>query len=202
MRLHTALIVDDEEERRHDMRDGLREHGVACDEAATVEEAIRRLVSAPYDLVVCDMILCDPPGAANPELRGYLAVCFALSKPGALVVQASSLRRWAHAGAVLTNWRADEVAELVYGCAGIPPSRSADGGCPLEALRQVTAATLARRRDAVANLLAVPIVRHLEPVLDGALAVLEDAAEGRADWQLAVSGAWGALFPGGRDAAV
>jgi hypothetical protein len=191
-----ALILDDEAERRHQMRDGLLDHGVTCDEAATVAEAIGRLVAATYDLVVCDMILCDPPGAANPALRGYLAACFALTRPGSLVVQASSLRRWAHPGAVLTNWSVAEVADLVYAGAGIPPRQSTDGGCPWVALQRVTAAPPRQRQDAVQELLELPVVRELESALGPALGTLEDAAHGLGDWGIALAATWRALFPG------
>lgn len=196
-----ALILDDEPERRFEMREGLLQHGVAADEAGTVGETIRRLRSSSYDLVVCDMILCQPPGAANPALRGYLAVCYALTRPGTVVVQASALRRWAHAGALLTNWRVEEVADLVYGWEGIPVARSGDGGCPWAALRRVTRAGPGQRREAVDELMRLPIVRELDAELDPSLGALDEAAESGGDWETAVAGAWRALFPGAGGAA-
>jgi len=198
-RLRRALILDDEPERRTEMRDGLLDHGVVSDEADTVEDAIRKLLTSSYDLAVCDMVLCDPPGAANPALRCYLAVCFAFSPPGPMVVvQASSMRRWAHTGAVLTYWRAEEVADLVYGCTGIPVQDSGDGGCPWAALRRVAAAVPERRDDAIRELLRLPILRELESSdeMGPALAALEDAAGDAGRWESVLAGAWRALFPG------
>jgi CheY-like chemotaxis protein len=195
----SALILDDEADKRVAMREGLADHGVVSDEADTLEEAIRHLASSSYDLVVCDLILCDPPDAANPALRGYLAVCFALARPNAIVVQASALRRWAHAGAVLTNWKVDEVANLVYGAPGIPGGLSGDGGCPWWALNRAAAARAGpARAAAAADLAQLPIVRELEGSLDlsPALEALEDAAEGVGDWSAAVAAARCALFPG------
>jgi len=201
-RLRTALVLDDEPERQTEMCRGLLDHGVRSVGAATVAEAIRQLASTRYDLVVCDMILCDPPGAANPALRGYLAVCCALSRPGVVAVQASSLRRLAHPGAVLTNWRVEEVADVVYGWAGIPGHQSEDGGCPWSALEQLPATGSSRRPRAVRELRGLPAVRDLEgPAgLYAALDGLEDAAEGGADWEAAVAIAWRAFFPGSRHA--
>ncbi|HEY7201748.1 MAG TPA: response regulator [Candidatus Dormibacteraeota bacterium] len=201
-RFHRALILDDEAERRAMMREALLDHGVACDEAGTVEGTIRRLSAADYDLVVCDMVLSDPPGAANPALRGYLAVCFALScMPPPVVVQASSLRRLAHVGSVLTNWSAGEVVDLVYGGAGIPISQSDDGGCPWAALRLAAASAPDRRRAAVCELLELPIVRDLEGCdeLGPALGALEDAAFGEGDWAVALARVRRAMFPGASD---
>ncbi len=198
-----ALILDDEADRRHEMCEGLLDHGVVGEEAATLGEAISRLATSSYDLVVCDLILCDPPDAANPALRGYLAVCFALARPDVvMVVQASSQRRWVHPGAVLTNWRVEEVANLVYGSPGIPARQRSDGGCPWFALEWVAGAAPARRRDAVERLARLPIVRELEGSLGlgPALAALEDAAEGLEDWPAAVASARCALFPGAGDA--
>jgi hypothetical protein len=151
---------------------------------------------------VCDLILCDPPEAANPAVRGYLAVCFALALANGLVVQASAFRRWAHAGAVLTNWRVEEVANLVYGSPGIPGRQSIDGGCPWYALQQATAAPPDGRPAAAARLARLPVVRALETsmALGEPLAELEDAAEGLADWDAAVVAVRRALFPGAGDA--
>jgi hypothetical protein len=193
-----ALLLDDEHERRTEMREGLADHGVMCDEVATLEEALRRLVVSTYDLVVCDLVLCDPPEAANPALRGYLAVCFALAHSTALVVQASSMRRWAHAGALLTNWRVDEVANVVYGSSGIPARQSVDGGCPWSGLLRLAGAAPGERPSAVSDLARLPIVRELESSLELSpmLAALEDAADGTGDWDAALAGIGGALFPG------
>jgi hypothetical protein len=199
-RFRSALVLDDEPERREMMREGLLEHGVVCDEAATLEEAIRHMVVSPYDLVVCDMVLCEPPGAANPAMRGYLAACFALSRPGAgAVVQASSVLTWTHPGALMTHWRVEEVADLVYGGTGIPLRHSVDGGCPLAALRRITTCPVEEREEAVEVLAGLPIVRQLEALTDLApvLGALEDAARGDCDWQHALAWAWRALFPGG-----
>lgn len=198
----TALIVDDEAERRADMRCGLSEHGLRSDEAATVGEAIHLLSARAYDLVVCDMVLCDPPEAANPAPRGYLVVCFALSRPAApVVVQASSYRRWRHAGALLTNWAIPEVADVVYGSAGIPAHRSEDGGCPWSALSRLAAAPPAGRPAAVRSLTILPLVQELEGTagLGPVILSLEDAAEGAGGaggWDRAVEAAWQAFFPG------
>jgi hypothetical protein len=195
----TALILDDEAHRRDEMRAGLLEHGVAGDEAATVEEAIGMMSAGSYDLVVCDMVLCDPPGASNPALRGYLAVCFALTRSATrCVVQASSLRRWRHPGAVLTNWKVTEVADVVYGSEGIPGSESWNGGCPWSALESVTAAPRDERVAAVRQLRRLPVVRELTSLagLGPVVGCLEDAAEGDGEWEPAVAAAWRAFFPG------
>lgn len=195
----SALVLDDEAYRRETMRSGLLEHGVECDGVATLAEAIRRLTTSSYDLVVCDIVMCDPPGAANPSLRGYLAVCFALARSDARwVVQASSVRRWAHPGALLTNWRVDEVANLIYGDPGIPIDPRSDGGCPWCELERCAAACPARRAEAARGLSDLPIVRALESSagLDEALGGLEEAAGGRRDWGAAVSAVGETLFPG------
>jgi hypothetical protein len=106
------------------------------------------------------------------------------------------MRRWAHDGAHLTNWRVAEVADLLYGAPGMPTNRSADGGCPWNALQRVTKAVPELRAETVTELLAVPIVRELECLCGQALEALEDAAGGQGDWAAAVNGAWRALFPG------
>jgi hypothetical protein len=198
VRARRALIVDDEADRRDDMLEGLRDHGVQCEDVATLEEALRRLAVSSYDLVVCDLILCDPPEASNPALRGYLAVCFALARSNGIVVQASSQRRWFHPGAVLTNFRVDEVANLIYGHQGIPSRQSADGGCPWSALTRAARAPHEQRRAAADEVAQLPIVRVLEGSLQlgGPLAALEDAAEGLGDWSAAVAAVRRALFPG------
>jgi hypothetical protein len=197
-RPRSALILDDETDRRICMREGLLDHGVRCDEASTLGEAIHRLTRASYELVVCDMVLCEPPQAANPAYRGYLAVCYALALAGPIVVQASAFRRWSHAGAILTNWSVTEVADVVYGFRGIPGHQSADGGCPWSALQQVAAAAPDRRRAEAVRLAGLPIVQELEGslALGPRLAMLEDAAEGHADWYAAVDDLRHALFPG------
>jgi hypothetical protein len=194
-----ALILDDEIDRRVEMRRGLLDHGVRSDEASTVAEAILRLATGAYDLFVCDMVLCDPPGAANPAPRGYMAVCFALSSARVRrVVQASSYQRWRHRGALLTNWTVPEVADVVYGSAGIPESIGEDGGCLWSALKCISTAQPTGRPHAVRLLHRLPLVRELEglaalsPVLDA----LEDAADGVADWQTALGATWRAFFPG------
>jgi hypothetical protein len=199
-----ALIVDDEADRRFWMREGLRDHGVTSQEASSVREAILRLRSSPFDLVVCDMVLTDPPEAANPALRGYLVVCFALARSNCVVVQASTLRRWFHTGAVLTNWQVDEVADVVYGSSGIPAHASADGGCPWMAIQRAAAASPDRRAAAAVELANLPIVRELEAPLglNVQLGVLEDAAASdQAEWRAAVLGFRSVLFPGAGSAA-
>ena len=201
---HRALILDDEAGRRGQMRDGLLDHGVESEEAATLEEAVRRLSIASYDLVVCDVVLCDPPGAANPSVRGYLAVCFALARSDApWVVHASSYRRRVHPGAILTNWRVEEVANLVYGDRGIPVDLRSDGVCPWSALRHCAAARPPERAAAVAGLARLPILRELgsSSALDDSLAALEDAAGGRGVWSAALESVREVLFPGASDAA-
>jgi len=198
-RFSRALILDDEAERRILMREALLDHGVVCDEAGTVEATIRRLSAADYDLVICDMVLSEPPGAANPALRGYLAVCYALScVPPPVVVQASSMRLLVHPGSVLTNWSTGEVVDLVYGGTGIPIGHSGDGGCPWAALRLAAASAPERRRAAVCELLELPIMRDLEgpAQLGSVLGALEDAAFGTGDWDAALAGVRQVLFPG------
>jgi CheY-like chemotaxis protein len=197
-RMRSALILDDEVDRRLAMQEGLREHGVASQLAATLEEAIRRLASFSYDLVVCDLILSDPPEAANPALRGYLAACYALAHSRAVVVQASSMRRWAHPGAVLTNFRVEEVANLVYGSTGIPTWQSDDGGCPWGLLQRAAGAAPDQRRAVAGELAGLPIVLELQSSLQlgPRLDALEDAAEGQGDWGGAVAAVGGVLFPG------
>ena len=177
-------------------------HGITSEEASTLEEAISRLARFPYEIVVCDMVLCDPPDAANPALRGYLAVCAALALSDGVVIQASSLRRWAHAGALLTNWRVAEVADVVHGSSGIPSHRSVDGGCPWSALEWAATAAPGQRPDAATSLAELPIVRELESSLGlgQPLAALEKAAEGFEDWDAAVTAVRRALFPGAGDA--
>jgi hypothetical protein len=197
-----VLILDDEADRRALMREGLLEHGISCEEAATVHDAIRSLATSTWDLFVCDMVLCDPPGRPNPALRGYLAACYALARGSAnVVVQASTVSRWAHPGAVMTDWRVDQVLDLAYGWAGIPAPPGQDGGCPWHALERVAAAPAGHREDAVQELLTLRVVEDLEfaaelsPALDG----LREAARGRGDWPAAVDGARRRLFPGAAD---
>jgi hypothetical protein len=194
-----ALVLDDEADRREWMRCGLLDHGVRSDEAATVEQAIRALETRRYDLVVCDIVLCDPPGAANPAPRGYLAVCFALTRPQPpLVVQASSHRRWRHPGAVLTNWQIAEVADVVYGSPGIPDPEGGDGGCLWSALERLASTAPRERPAAAVSLLRLPVVRELEELagLWPVTSSLEDAAHGESDWDSAVAAARRAFFPG------
>jgi hypothetical protein len=180
------------------MRDGLLDHGVTSDEASTVGRAIALLSRSSYDLVVCDMILNDPPDAINPAFRGYLVVCFALALSHRIVVQASTLRRWVHTGTILTNWKVEEVADVVYGSSGIPHHQSVDGGCPWSMLEFAAAAAPGQRRAAAATLAQLPIVRELEgPLgLGEPLAILDDAAAGQEDWDAAVTGIRSILFPG------
>jgi len=100
---------------------------------------------------------------------------------------------------VLTNWRVEEVANLVYGAPGIPGTQSGDGGCPWSALQRAGAAESAGDRAAAAAALGqLPIVRELEGSLQlgHALGDLEDAADGTGDWDAAVEAARCALFPG------
>lgn len=194
-----ALIVDDDGERRVHMCEGLLDHGVASDQAASVAEAIWRLCRSHYDLVVCDMVLVDPPGSDDAAPRGYLVACFALARPQATtVVQASVHQRWAHPGSVLTNWSVSEVVDLIYGGPGIPLSRSADGGCPWLTLRRLAAAPSCDRLAGVRELLALPILAELDgsPELPSLLRALEDAAGGLGDWSAALGKVREALFPG------
>lgn len=201
-RLRRVLILDDEEDRRALMREGLLEHGISCEEAATVRDAIRALATRTWDLFVADMVLCDPPGRPNPALRGYFAVCYALARGSApVVVQASSMARRVHPGAVMTDWLVEPVLDLAYGWAGVAAPPGLDGGCPWRGLEQVAAAPADRRQHAVRELCALPIVEELEfpadlsPALDG----LREAASGRGDWQAAIDGARRRLFPGAPD---
>src|SRR5437764_14915723 len=76
--LHTALVLDDDGERRGEMCERLHDLHVSAEPAATLGEAIRKLTARRYELVLCDMVLCDPPGSPTPAIRGYLAVCYAL----------------------------------------------------------------------------------------------------------------------------
>jgi hypothetical protein len=200
--LRRVLILDDEADRRALMREGLLEHGITCEEAATIHDAIHSLGTSAWDLFVCDMVLCDPPGRRNPTLRGYFAVCYALASGSAkVVVQASTERRWAHSGALMTDWHVDQVLDLAYGWPGTPAPPGQDGGCPWRALESVAAAPAGRREDAVRELIAVRIVEDLEfaAELSPALDALREAACGRGDWETAVHGARRRLFPGADD---
>lgn len=186
------------------MREGLLDHGVEGEVVTTLREAIGRLAASAYDLVVCDLVLCDPPDAANPALRGYLAVCFALARCEALVVQASALRRYVHPGAVLTNFQVNEVANLLYSeaASGIPAWQSADAGCPWETLERADRVRPELRPAIAHELAGLPIVRSLEgslPLLPR-LEALEDAAHGAGDWGAAVAAVRDVLFPGAGDA--
>jgi len=198
-RLRTALILDDEEERRTDMSRGLARHEVMSQEASTLAEAIRLMRSSSPDLILCDMVLCDPPGAANPALRGYLAVCYALERhPGSVVVQASTLRRWVHPGAVLANWRVQEVADIVCGFEGLRVPPGGGSGCPWKMLREVETAPPGERAGAVAVLLGLPVMEELGgcPELGPPLEMLEQAAHDGRDWERALAAVRAALFPG------
>jgi hypothetical protein len=194
----SALILDDDAERRAEMHEGLLVYQVRCDEAATLAEAIQLLGASYYDLVICDMLLCDPAGV-NPSFGGYLAVCFALARANARrVVQASSLRRYTHPGSILTNWRLEEVTDLLHGSRGIPMPSDTDGGCPWSALRRCETAAPERRPQAVLELVRLPIIRALDstPELASGLDALQDAAESTGEWSEAMVGAWTAVFPG------
>jgi CheY-like chemotaxis protein len=198
-RLRTALILDDEQERRSDMSEELAVHGVTSQQAATLEEAIRKLAADRYDLILCDMVLCDPPGTATPAVRGYLAVCYALARhPSSLVVQLSSHQRWVHPGAVLAQWWPQEVADLVYGANGVRVPLDGGHGCPWTKLQEAGAATPARRADVVQVLYDLPVIGELRrPLrLDPALAALKRAADDGCEWGRALADVRSALFPG------
>ncbi|RIH86256.1 Transcriptional regulatory protein QseB [Meiothermus luteus] len=56
------LLVEDEPEVRHLLREALEEAGFALDEAAGVEEAQGLLLAFPYDLAILDLFLPDGDG--------------------------------------------------------------------------------------------------------------------------------------------
>ena len=81
------LVVDDEESIRELVRDGLGVRGVHVDDAATGEEALRRLKSGTYDAVLCDLNLSGgKPGAISgrdlhAQFIGGTATPDAVQKP-------------------------------------------------------------------------------------------------------------------------
>jgi PAS domain S-box-containing protein len=59
---HSLLIVDDEESIREIVEEGLSGRGMIVDTAGSSEEALSRLASSSYDIVLCDMNLPGLPG--------------------------------------------------------------------------------------------------------------------------------------------
>ena len=59
---HSLLIVDDEESIREIVEEGLSGRGMMVDTAGSSEEALSRLASNSYDIVLCDMNLPGLPG--------------------------------------------------------------------------------------------------------------------------------------------
>lgn len=195
--LRTALVLNDEDDHANVMRKELQDHGVVIDRAATLPEAIGKLAARRYDLVVCDVVLCDPPGGSTPAPTGYLAVCYALARhPDSVVVQASTHRRWVHPGAVLTDWTPQVVADLVYGAAG--PTEESYGGCPWSKLLDAEAATTSQRANAARDLLRLPFVDGLRGTLglDDLFEAVELAAHDSREWRRALCDLRTTLFPG------
>jgi PAS domain S-box-containing protein len=60
--LHRALVVDDEDDVADALKKMLADEGVSAERAATGEEAIRRLMSEPFDVVLLDVRLPDISG--------------------------------------------------------------------------------------------------------------------------------------------
>lgn len=200
--LRTALVLDDEPELRQETCDELERRAVEVQQAATVGEAIRKLAARPYDLVLCDVVLCEPPGTATPAPRGYLAVCYALARhPASVVVQASTLQRWQHPGAVLTTGSAQEVADLVHGAQGV--RAEGDSGCPWAKLLEAEAAAPGQRPEAARSLLRLPVMEELRRSLGlaDAFEAVELAAHDGSAWRRALCDLRSALFPGSSDGA-
>jgi len=63
------LLVEDEPELREDLAAELRELGYQVDESGDGSSALARLISQPFDLVVCDVRL---PGLGGMELLAEL----------------------------------------------------------------------------------------------------------------------------------
>jgi PAS domain S-box-containing protein len=59
---HSLLIVDDEESIREIVEEGLSARGMKVETAGSSEEALSRLASHSYDVVLCDMNLPGLPG--------------------------------------------------------------------------------------------------------------------------------------------
>lgn len=59
---HSLLVVDDEESIREIVVEGLSGRGMRVESAGSSEEALSRLASTSYDVVVCDMNLPGLPG--------------------------------------------------------------------------------------------------------------------------------------------
>lgn len=59
---HTLLVVDDEESIREIVEEGLSGRGMRVETAGSSEEALSRLASNSYEVVVCDMNLPGLPG--------------------------------------------------------------------------------------------------------------------------------------------
>ncbi len=65
LRGHSVLIVDDEESIREIVEEGLSARGMKVDTAGSSEEALSRLATNSYEIVLCDMNL---PGLNGEEL--------------------------------------------------------------------------------------------------------------------------------------
>ncbi len=70
------LAVDDEQDVLDILKEELDEFGVEFDSASTFEEAIQRLASLTYDLVILDIMECEDLSYSNtPERSNYLWSC-------------------------------------------------------------------------------------------------------------------------------
>ena len=66
---YRALIVDDERNVRDVVREALSRVGFACDLASNGEEALERVASADYEIVVTDLRMPHKHGHALAPLR-------------------------------------------------------------------------------------------------------------------------------------
>jgi PAS domain S-box-containing protein len=78
LRGHSVLVVDDEESIREIVEEGLSSRGMVVETAGSSEEALSRLATNSYEIILCDMNL---PGLHGNELFQRLRVPVGKSMP-------------------------------------------------------------------------------------------------------------------------
>jgi len=94
---HNILVIDDEENTRLLIAEELLEAGYKVDQAASTEEARKKIESNSYDLVTLDI---EMPGMNGVEFAGFLRK----EIPGLRIVLLTAYSHYRHD---LSSWAAD-----------------------------------------------------------------------------------------------